>query len=102
MEFNDVRFSEFSGWLAPLEKIMSTTAYWKPIVPKKGKCLSDTIKRQIARRYMDHDGSLSGSVILDSTHNDWLQGLLDAGVDDAGILLDAIAKHSEIEVWLEC
>lgn len=81
---------------------MSTNAYWRPVVPKKGNDLSDDIKRKIARRYMDHDGSLSGSVRLDSAALGWLEGLRDGGVKDAGKLIDAIEKHHEIEVWLEC
>jgi len=81
---------------------MSTNAYWRPVVPKKGHDLSDDIKRKIARRYMEHDGSLSGSARLDSSALGWLEGLRDANVKDADSLIQAIEKHGEIEVWLEC
>lgn len=81
---------------------MSTNAYWLPVVKKEGNGLSDDIKRKIARRYMDHDGSLTGNVKLRVTALGWLEGLRDAGVKDADTLIKAINKHGEIEVWLEC
>ena len=81
---------------------MSTTAYWKPVVPQRGPILSDEIKCKIARRYLDHDGSLCGSIELDSSALGWLEGLRDGGVKDAQTLIDAIEKHDEIEVWLDC
>ena len=81
---------------------MSTNAYWRPVVPKEGNDLSDEIKRKIARRYMDHDGSLSGSVKLGKSALGWLEGLRDSDIEDADKLIEAIEKHYEIEVWLEC
>ena len=81
---------------------MSTTAYWRPIVLKEGNSIDDDLKRKIARRYMDHDGSLSGSVNMDRADLGWLEGLRDAGVKDAEKLVEAIEKYYEIEVWLEC
>lgn len=81
---------------------MSTNAYWRPVVPKKGYELGDDIKRKVARRYLDHDGSLTGSVVLDIDALNWLEGLRDGGVKDAEKLIGAIEKHGEIEVWIEC
>ena len=80
---------------------MSSTAYWKPVTPKEGNCLSDDLKRKIARRYMGHDGSLSGSVFLNHADMGWLEGLRDGGVKGADKLVDAINKHDDIEVWIE-
>ena len=80
---------------------MGTNAFWRPITPKDGKLLSTDIKRKIAKRYMNHDGSLIGKVNLGYDAIGWLEGLRDAGVEDADELIAAIEKHAEIEIFIE-
>jgi len=61
--------------------------------------LSDDLKRILARKYWDHDGSLSnGPIRMYDTHLNYLRGLRDAGVKDAQKLIDGIEKFDLIEV----
>lgn len=80
---------------------MSTGAYWRPVVYRSGNGIDDVIKCLIAKRYMDHDGSLTGLRGLNGEDIEWLQGLHDAGIKDAMVLIEAIRKHHDIEVWIE-
>lgn len=81
---------------------MSTNAYWRIKQPKKGHGLSDKIKRLMARRYMDHDGSLCGKATLRSVDMEWLTGLLDAGIEEVAPIFHELEMGNEVEVWLEC
>ena len=80
---------------------MSAHAHWYPVVHKTGKLLDHHLKGLIAKRYMDHDGSLSGSCRLNSDDIKWLEGLRDTGVKDASVLIDAIYDNDEIEIRIE-
>ena len=80
---------------------MGTNAFWRPIATKDGKLLSTDIKWKIAKRYMNHDGSLTGKAYLSNEDIGWLEGLRDAGVEDADELIAAIEKHAEIVIFIE-
>ncbi len=80
---------------------MSTSAYFRLVRPREGESLGTEIKIILARRYLDHDGSLSGDFILDVSDLGYLSGLLDGGIKDAKKLIDAINNSEEVEVYLE-
>ncbi len=80
---------------------MSTNAYWSPVVRAMGNCLSYDTKKLIARRYLGHDGTLTGTVRINGDAIGWLEGLRDAGIADAASLIAAIEKHGEIEIRIE-
>lgn len=81
---------------------MSTNAYWRIKQPKKGHSLSDKVKRLFARRYMDHDGSLSGKATIRRDDYEWLTGLYDGGTGEVLPILEELDKGNEVEIWLEC
>ena len=79
---------------------MSTDLYWRPVATtKKPVGGYDTkLKSALLQRY----GFLvSGPVILDDASIPYLDGLRDAGISDAAVLIALIGKHGEIEIWLE-
>lgn len=83
---------------------MTTTMYWRP-APKEtppAHDLPDTLKRILARRYWDHDGSLYGGEVGLGTVADrtYLEGLRDAGVTGAAALLAAVIEHGAVELWI--
>lgn len=81
---------------------MSTSLYYKPhIDPELGEALSFELKKAIAPRYYDHDGSLGGGwYVLDEGEIPFLEGLLAAGIEDAKVLIDAIRQYETIEIAL--
>ena len=85
---------------------MTTSPSWLPIIPRESKSLPNAIKYPLARKYQDHDGSLSGTTILDETNIPYLEGLRDGGNKEvskgAKILIEAIKKHDCIEFIIEC
>ena len=72
---------------------MSTNLMWKP--KGSGDCLSKDLRRVICKKYGD------GQCTLSFDDLDYLEGLKDAGVDDADALIDAINDHDEIIIWQE-
>lgn len=80
---------------------MSSSLYAQPFRPKKGKCLSDSLKFALRNRY--EIGNSSKPNIFNQTDLPYLQGLYDAGLKDAMELIDLIQKHKDegVEVWLE-
>lgn len=83
---------------------MTTTMYWRP-APKDvppAHDLPDTLKRALANRIWDHDGTLHGESVQIGTQTDlaYLEGLRDAGVDGAQELLTAIRKNGLVELWI--
>ncbi len=83
---------------------VTTTMYWRP-APKDvppGHGLPDSLKRIIADRLWNHDGTLHAETAQLGTQSDlaYLEGLRDAGVDGADELLSAIRNHGLIEVWI--
>lgn len=76
---------------------MTTTLLWSPVTDYSGT-LSEDLKRILARKYLDHDGSLSGTAVLDNTELPYLEGLADAGITSAAKLVKLIKKHGAIEL----
>ncbi len=76
---------------------MSTNLYWLPMKPQKAYDLSTELK--FALRNRDNEGCVN--MVLDDQAIGYLRGLLDAGVKDAEILIDAIEKHGSVKVFEE-
>lgn len=72
---------------------MSMNLYWQPVVTDAND-LDDQLKYAMRKRWSGHV-----DVTLNESDASYLQGLRDAGVKDAQVLLDAIAKHGEIRVF---
>ena len=85
---------------------MSSLPFWIPITPKKKNSLPSGIKYPLARKYMDHDGSLTGKTELSHEDIPYLEGLRDAGNEEvqkgASILIEAIEKYDCILFSIEC
>ena len=82
---------------------MSSTLYWRPapkdVPPAEG--LPYELKKAIARRFWDHDGSLHGDEIeVGAAEVPYLEGLSDGGVDGAEELLQAIREHGRVLLWI--
>jgi len=81
---------------------MSSTLMWKPLTGAQGS-LSYELKRVISKRLWDTDGSCGGGVAtMNSTDLDYLQGLMDAGIEGADEIIDLIHEHGDIQLWHEC
>ena len=76
---------------------MSTGLYWEPTRPTKGKHLSDQLKFALRNR---HD-EIWVKMNLDTADLSYLEGLRDAGINDAINLIDAINKYGSIKLWEE-
>lgn len=80
---------------------MSTNLMWKPKTQSNGS-LSKQLKKVISRRLWNTDGSCGGGVAtVNETDIEYLNGLLDAGIEDAEELIDLINQYGEIELWHE-
>lgn len=81
---------------------MSTSLYYRPHVDtENGIDLSYELKKAIARQYWDNDGSLNGDwIILTEEDIPYLQGISDAGIKDAKVLIEAIKKYNAVEIAL--
>lgn len=76
---------------------MSSSAHWEIIPPSpKERYLSGGMKRALARRYFEHDGSLSGRCVLNSGDIPYLTGLRDASNPDSDLYKDASTLIEEI------
>lgn len=71
---------------------MSTTLYWEPV--KKGRVLSNKLRDIIVDRFGTPCQIGLGS-------REYIKGLIDAGVEDAQKLLDALDKYKKIRLWIE-
>lgn len=84
---------------------MSTSPHWIPVTPIKKHSLPKAIKYPLARKYFDHDGTLTGQIILDIYNIAYLEGLRDSGKEGikegAQKLIDAIQKYRQIYFILE-
>ena len=87
-----------------MEEILSTNLYWRP-APKEeppADTLADDLKRILARKFWGHDGSLWGETfIITRDELEYLEGLKDAGIHDAGTLIAAIKAHGNVELWIK-
>ena len=72
---------------------MSSTLYWEPVKPKKGKSLETGLKWILQKKY----GSPI-NVELGEADIPYLQGLADADTKDAQKLIDAIEEYGRIEL----
>ena len=73
---------------------MSCSLLWRPVGGGKhvgGAALRDAL-----------DAEVTLPARLDSSHASFLRGCRAANMEGADDLLDAINKHEEIEVYLEC
>jgi len=75
---------------------MSTSLAYRPVVETAPKTLSDELKYILRDKYNLNDGF----IILTSEHIPYLEGLSDAKIRDADKLIQAIIKHSKIELFL--
>ncbi len=82
---------------------MSTNLIWRKVITTpQGNTLSDTLKHTISHKYWDQDGSLSAMpIILNSSDINYFEGLRDAGIKDAGKVIDLITKFDEIQLSIE-
>jgi hypothetical protein len=81
---------------------MSFNLYWRPVKPTTAKSLPRDLKKPLAKRFFDSDGSLKGGpVTLTDKDSDYLEGLADAGVDGAEELIEAIRRHGAVEVYID-
>lgn len=72
---------------------MSTNLEWSPI-PKNGKSLATGLKWAMRKRTLD--GFVDGT--FGEGDLDYFYGLLDAEVEDAQKVIDAITKHGKIRI----
>lgn len=75
---------------------MSATLFWRP---------KDIGRKELADelRFILQESVLSGGpgqAVLGVVDRPYLKGLHDAHVKDADILIEAIERHGEIEIWL--
>lgn len=84
---------------------MSTNLFWRPVRPEpEGTTLPYELKSVLAKRYLDHDGSLGSEwSILDGRELAYLEGICDATHDEhvrggVLVLMDAIKKYGSIEI----
>lgn len=75
-----------SGKVAP----MSRTIFWAPKIIAK-----DIVPYKLAEILNKRYVSLNG-LNLSEKDLEWLQGIMDAGVEEAGLLIDAIKSHKNI------
>jgi hypothetical protein len=82
---------------------MSTSLYYLPVIPtKKLGGFKNPLKAIISKKFLNHDGSLgSNRFTLDYDHIEYIEGLVDAGIEDADKLLSAIREYKMIEIWTE-
>lgn len=80
---------------------MSTNLYWEVLQPKTGKSLGDGIKWALQKEY-DSEAVLTEKDIC------FLKGVLaaqfkpsDQTARDCKTLIDAIAAHGAVRVWIE-
>ena len=74
---------------------MSCTLYWKP-VSKKEYQVGDFQLRDILEKRYGYPSNLNYSDIP------YLEALVDAQVEGADELIEAIRKHDKIEIYKEC
>ncbi len=87
---------------------MSMSLKMQPVVERSPVRLCGTMKRIIGERFWDNDGSLGGPKLqitwCDSHDIAFFEGLIAAGSGevsrDAKAILDSIAKHGTIELFV--
>jgi hypothetical protein len=80
---------------------VSSSLFWKPVIPQRENTLPDNLKYILGKKYWNHDGTLtSPPLVLDEDNLEYLSGLVDAGVEGAEELVEAIRKHGRVEIWI--
>lgn len=72
---------------------MSSTLYIEPVNRQKGT-LSSTLKFALKRRFPQE----TIQRVFDSSDLSYFQGLFDAGIEDAKIVIDMIEKYEEVTI----
>jgi len=86
---------------------MSTSLYWEPVIPVKGKSLDNQLKFIFGPTYWNHDGALVGEEVhLNTSEIPYLCGVRDATPHpevkrDIDTLIDAIKKYGSVKIWLD-
>jgi len=80
---------------------MSATLHWKPIHPKESGTLSDELRWKLGKKLCGTDGSIGYPTVVDISLIPYLEGLADAGIKDASLLIGIIRQHSEVELTWE-
>jgi len=81
---------------------MGSSLFYAPEPTPKRTYLGDELKRALAPRLWGDDGSLSnGIAYFDESHILYLQGIMDAGIEEAAVLIDAINKYGTIQIGRE-
>ena len=75
---------------------MSATLAYQPVIPPKHKTLGDDLKFILKQKFHLEEGAQR----LKKSDIPYLQGLFDAGIKDAIILIDNLNKHGEVDVFL--
>ncbi len=73
---------------------MSSTLTAKPVNPKESLDLSDELKFALRKRYDSH----CVDDIFDMSDIPYLEGVRDAGCEDAGRLIEYIEKYERVRV----
>ena len=83
---------------------MSTSLWWQP-TPKDQpppQTLEYALKRALAQRLWNHDGSLwGGRTTIGKEYIPYLEGLADGNVAGADELIGLIREHDTVELWIE-
>jgi len=74
---------------------MSSTLCFRPVT-RDAETLPDGLKRALSKKL---DGT--SKIIFSANNYEYINGLIDAGVDGADQLLNEIGIHGEVELWLE-
>jgi len=78
-------------------KIMSATLSYEPVKPTNHKSLGDKLKFILIDKFELREGTQR----INSSHIPYLEGLVDAGIKDAKVLITNIEKWGEVDVFLE-
>jgi hypothetical protein len=79
---------------------VSTTLYWRPVNPVGGDLPYD-LKRILAKKFWNSDGaSVEEEVQVGLGDLSYLEGLADAGIPGASVLIDLIKKHIKIVLFI--
>jgi hypothetical protein len=76
------------------EAVVSCSLYWRPV--GNGHQVGDNVLRDAVTRRFGRGARLDYGAM------DFLRGLEAGGVEGADKLIEAIERHDEIEIYLEC
>lgn len=70
---------------------------WEPVV-KVGDWFGPELSNVLNNRFGDRHGKMGEGVIVDKNDIVYLEGVRDAGVVEAGLLINAISLHGQIRL----